>query len=404
MSNQVVKVRERRLRHDATTISECLHTFCRKCIYNKISDEELECCPICNTDLGCVPLEKLRPDHNLQDVRAKIFPFKRRKVKAPEVVLPVTLPVKRKERSLSSLVVSTPRVSTQTTMTGRRTKSVARKATALRGSGFSIEKLIKKEEDSVGERPASSSSPETLNKFTQNIRQNSPSAEPSIHSTPNKETENGAESWEGKFDLWKPLNCLVEVANRTKSLKFNSQGSAVKSNLCMFLMVNRKSKPKLRNMDVNLKFKMKNKHHSFVQGSPRRAAAFGELGISPQAVLNAVNNHKRRTGSIWFSLVASEDQDASLPQISSNFLRIKDVNVPVSFIQKYLMRKLDLTSETEVEIKCMGQPVLPTLQLHNLVDLWLQTASTSQRVPASIGSSGKEFVMVLAYARKLIDP
>ncbi|RVW54948.1 E3 ubiquitin protein ligase DRIP2 [Vitis vinifera] len=82
----------------------------------------------------------------------------------------------------------------------------------------------------------------------------------------------------------------------------------------------------------------------------------------------------------------------------------RDVNVPVSFIQKYLMRKLDLTSETEVEIKCMGQPVLPTLQLHNLVDLWLQTASTSQRVPASIGSSGKEFVMVLAYARRLLDP
>ncbi|RVX20445.1 E3 ubiquitin protein ligase DRIP1 [Vitis vinifera] len=246
------------------------------------------------------------PDHNLQDVRAKIFPFKRRKVKAPEVVLPVTLPVKRKERSLSSLVVSTPRVSTQTTMTGRRTKSVARKATALRGSGFSIEKLIKKEEDSVGERPASSSSPETLNKFTQNIRQNSPSAEPSIHSTPNKETENGAESWEGKFDLWKPLNCLVEVANRTKSLKFNSQGSAVKSE-------------PMHVPDESVKPK------KLCRVRRRRAAAFGELGISPQAVLNAVNNHKRRTGSIWFSLVASEDQegDASLPQISSNFLRIK---------------------------------------------------------------------------------
>lgn len=56
----------------------------------------------------------------------------------------------------------------------------------------------------------------------------------------------------------------------------------------------------------------------------------------------------------------------------------------------------------QVEIKCMGQPVLPTLQLHNLVDFWLQTASASERVPAlSCGSSGKEFVMVLAYARKL---
>ena len=52
----------------------------------------------------------------------------------------------------------------------------------------------------------------------------------------------------------------------------------------------------------------------------------------------------------------------------------------------------------------MGQTVLPTIQLHNLVDLWLQAASTSQRVPASIGSSGKEFVMVLSYSRNLLDP
>ena len=39
-----------------------LNPVCRKCIYDKISDEELECCPICNIDLGCVPLEKLRLD------------------------------------------------------------------------------------------------------------------------------------------------------------------------------------------------------------------------------------------------------------------------------------------------------------------------------------------------------
>ncbi|KAK7270652.1 hypothetical protein RJT34_25963 [Clitoria ternatea] len=60
----------------------------------------------------------------------------------------------------------------------------------------------------------------------------------------------------------------------------------------------------------------------------------------------------------------------------------RDGSVPVSFIQKYLMKKLDLTSETEVEIKCMGQPVLPTLRLNNLVELWLDTtASTSLRTP-----------------------
>nr|POE81432.1 cdpk-related kinase 7 [Quercus suber] len=33
---------------------------CKKCIYEKILDEEMDCCPVCNIDLGCLPVEKLR--------------------------------------------------------------------------------------------------------------------------------------------------------------------------------------------------------------------------------------------------------------------------------------------------------------------------------------------------------
>lgn len=113
----------------------------------------------------------IRPDHNLQDVRARIFPFKKRKVEAPENAPSVTLPVRRKERSLSSLVVNTPRVTSQNAMTGRRSKAVARKTSALRGSRFPIEKPVKKEEDSAEDRAESSSSLETQNKLTQNVRQ-----------------------------------------------------------------------------------------------------------------------------------------------------------------------------------------------------------------------------------------
>ena len=90
-------------------------------------------------------------------------------MQAPEVVPSITPPIRRKERSLSSLVVSTPRVSTQTGTTGRRSKSVARKA--LRGSTFSVEKPVRKEGSSGEDQLDSASSPETLNKFTQNIRQ-----------------------------------------------------------------------------------------------------------------------------------------------------------------------------------------------------------------------------------------
>ncbi|XP_027351752.1 E3 ubiquitin protein ligase DRIP2 isoform X2 [Abrus precatorius] len=428
MSNQVVRVRRdtiaacmtcplcNKLFREATTISECLHTFCRKCIYDKITDEELESCPICNIDLGCVPLEKLRPDHSLQDVRAKVFPLKGRKVKAPEVVTSVPLPARRKERSLSSLVVSTPRVSSQATMTGRRTKPT-RKASGLRTTTFSIEKPIKKEEELLEDHPESSSSPDTSNKFAQNSGQ-SLSPHEGSQSAPNKGSENGAEPGDAKLDLWKPLNCLVEVASRSKSFKSNVQGSDAKLET---IQVNESDsqvqKPKIKENKRKAKIEDEKigpypvssdtaKPNKLRRIRKKKEPAFGESGISPQAVLDSTSNRILRTSPIWFSLVASENQegDAPLPQIPASYVRIKDGSVPVSFIQKYLMKKLDLTSETEVEIKCMGQPVLPTLRLHNLVELWLETASTSQRIPATIGSSAKDFVMVLAYARKVPHP
>ncbi|KAL3517646.1 hypothetical protein ACH5RR_020235 [Cinchona calisaya] len=425
LSNQVVEVRREtiaacmtcplcnKLFRDATTISECLHTFCRKCIYKKLSDEEIECCPICNIDLGCVPSEKLRPDHNLQYVRAKIFPYKRKKVKAPEIPSSVTLPVRRKERSLSSLVVSTPRVSTQSGMTGRRSKSIARKS--LRGSSFSIEKPVKKEEDSSGDHPESFSSPGTQNKFTQNIRQYSSNGDPSVHSVADKETKNGAETWEGKVDLWKPLNCLVEVANRSKSSKFSSQGSAAKSEH-LYSGENDGHARKTKGKEHGQKSKLqdeKNTNESSALDSERpkklrrirqkKAPAIGDFNVTPQAVLDGVSDtYEKRINPIWFSLVATKDQDghASLPQISASYLRIKDVNITVSFIQKYLMRKLDLPTEDEVEIRCMGQLLVPTLPLNELVDLWLRSR-TPETVSAIIGSSAKDFMMVLAYGRKI---
>lgn len=110
-----------------------------------------------------------RADHNLQDVRAKIFPYKRRRVKAPEVVASVTLPLRRKERSLSSLVVNTPRVSTQTPLTGKRSRFNSRKK--YRGPSFSVEKRAKKEDDSMDDCQESSSSPETSNRIKRNSKQ-----------------------------------------------------------------------------------------------------------------------------------------------------------------------------------------------------------------------------------------
>ncbi|KAL5702076.1 RING-type E3 ubiquitin transferase [Ranunculus cassubicifolius] len=393
-----------KLFRDATTISECLHTFCRKCIYKIFTVDELERCPKCNIHLGCAPVEKLRPDHSLQDVRAKIFPFKRRKVSAPESMASISLPVRRKERSLSSLVVSTPRVSTQTSMTGRRTKSFARKSVGIRGSSISMEQSVKKEEGSMEGDLESSSSRETLSKLAHPKRQTSGN----VYNNSNKQEENDTENLSDKLDVWKPLNCLVEAANRTKPIKFQMQGSDVKSENPHGGSRTPKGKVRKhlnrRQVDEDngstsatlAKSKKLNKTRR------RRTSAANDFGgLSAQAV---ASSYKRDINSpIWFKLVASEDQerDKSLPPLKSSYLRVKDGDIPVSFIQKYLMMKLELASETEVEITCRGQPVDPALHLHKLVDLWLTTASRSERIKATVGSSAKDFVMVLAYRRKI---
>ncbi|CAN6209498.1 unnamed protein product [Urochloa humidicola] len=70
----------RGLVRDATAISECLHAFCRQCIYDKVEKEGIKCCPTCGAHLGNAPKERLRPDRSLQNIRSVIFPAKTRKV------------------------------------------------------------------------------------------------------------------------------------------------------------------------------------------------------------------------------------------------------------------------------------------------------------------------------------
>ncbi|XP_008788123.1 E3 ubiquitin protein ligase DRIP2-like isoform X1 [Phoenix dactylifera] len=397
-----------KLLRDATTITECLHTFCRKCILEKLNDEEVDCCPICNIDLGCTPIEKLRPDHNLQEVRAKIFPFKRRNANAPEVVPPTQLPVRRKERSLSSLVVNTPRIATQTGLTGRRTKA-ARRAAALRGLGPVINHSIKKEDISAEKQAENSNSTEMLSKMTQNRRQTFSKAEPS-NLRPSKDTENGGESLLDKNELWKRL---VEAANRTKSPKSSPRGPVMKVEQINGVDNEVQSHKAKGREHLNKSKVHEEKNESIpmppvmvrtrrLQGNCRKRK---ELGTSTQMLLDSASaQRERRINQVWFSLVPSFDQegDSPLPQIPANYLRIKDGNLTVSFIQKYLAKKLNIASEAEVEIKCRGQPVNPILTLHNLVDTWLRGES-SQTVQASSGTSGKEFVMVLAYGRRKVS-
>nr|XP_048335843.1 E3 ubiquitin protein ligase DRIP1-like [Ziziphus jujuba var. spinosa] len=86
MSNNLVKLKKRpfldclacplckNLLKDPTTVSVCLHTFCKHCIYQKLEEDVRNCCPVCNTYLGFFPEQLLRPDHNLRDLTVQILP------------------------------------------------------------------------------------------------------------------------------------------------------------------------------------------------------------------------------------------------------------------------------------------------------------------------------------------
>lgn len=399
-----------RLIRDATTISECLHSFCRKCIFNKLTDEEGDCCPICQIDLGCLPEEKLRPDHNLQDVRSKIFPYKRRKVNNSEIVQSIVLPVRRKERSLSSLVVNTPRMVTHTSLTGRRTKAAARKASTSHGSNPVIDEPKKKEcyNDDDG---ADSSSTETLSRTSHSRRLPSSNLE-TLNHTLSKDIENIPEVY--KSELWRPLNCLVEAANRTKCIKSNLQTPTIqveKTN-----GPNNEShiqRTKFREHSNKIKVKDEKNNHistSLATVKCRRMQCISrkrkDQGPSAQAVLDVADAaRERKICPVWLSLHSSSQQkgDLPLPQISAPYLRIREGNMPVSSLQKYLVKKLNLANVDEVEIACRGQLVNPTSSLHDLIEQWLHHGP-SQRVQTSVGTSAKDFIMILTYMRKTLPP
>ncbi|KAL6637260.1 hypothetical protein ACP70R_024832 [Stipagrostis hirtigluma subsp. patula] len=368
----------RRLLRDATTVSECLHTFCRKCIYQKFNDEEVECCPVCNKNLGCTPVEKLRADHSLQDLRSKLFPFKRKKIKAEEVPSPVSLPSKIKERSISSLVVNTPKVK-PTGLTGRRTRAVARKAaTSLRDLGPIIEDPVKKENDSSDSYSQNSNLPANSGKVPQTRRQISSNAEASNNSS-NKDAEDDNKELVDKAELWQPLNCLVEAANKTKSFRSSSHNPVVKgqqlngsssstyANKIKAREHLQKSKIEDDKKDVPMPPALPRRK---VQGTGRRRRGL-QAPADPKPDAAATQNEKKYS-SIWFSLVASFDQqgDPPLPQIPSQYLRIKDGNVPASSIQKYLMQKLSLPSESESGNKVLraaSEPYATSAQFSGVV-------------------------------------
>eukprot|EP00249_Psilotum_nudum_P004268 c17806_g1_i1 orf=414-3008(+) len=120
-----------------------------------------------------------------------------------------------------------------------------------------------------------------------------------------------------------------------------------------------------------------------------------------------ITKPSRGQPDVWFSLQAAENlsEDRQLPRLRKTYLRIKDGHMTISLVKKYVAVKLGLTSDTQVDIACRGQIVLPNVSLQQVRDIiWLSNqhqngenfSFTSSDVSCS---SSKDHIMVLTYQR-----
>ncbi|KAL5224814.1 hypothetical protein ABZP36_011453 [Zizania latifolia] len=75
----------------------------------------------------------------------------------------------------------------------------------------------------------------------------------------------------------------------------------------------------------------------------------------------------------WFVLRAAQNQrrEPPLPQIPRSFLRVRDGRMTVRVVMMYLVNKLGLEDDLQLEITCRGQRLLPEMTLQHVRDsIW----------------------------------
>lgn len=137
----------------------------------------------------------------------------------------------------------------------------------------------------------------------------------------NEENKDGDEPWDSKLD-WKPLNFLVEVANRTKPPKSSaSQGSGSKSE---HALASRNQFQGSKTKTKDKKSKCKREDEKSNNGDPttsetatpkrlrrtrrkRSATTFGDSRNLSQPDESSAKQESRN-GPVWFSLVTFNDK------------------------------------------------------------------------------------------------
>ncbi|XP_018436566.1 E3 ubiquitin protein ligase DRIP2-like isoform X2 [Raphanus sativus] len=274
-----------------TNITECNHIFCRKCIEDKFTVENLKACPVCNVDLGVAPLNKLKLDNTWDYLKQKFF--------------------KPKKKSLASLGATS---SGGSILPDALEQKKLGKQNNVSAGASTSKGCIQKENHSGKDK-------EEISVLSDDLDKSLSTTDKSNHTALVAETEitqNGKE---------KQKTVLTE---RISGKKPKNKGKEKQESFSTPRKVSGQ--------------KGKGKAYSFPPvWKPRMHVDMSSGGTSSQT--EASNN------KVWFSLIAVlPNQNINrplLPQISSQYIRT-DGNLPVSYVKKYVAKKLGLQSENEV--------------------------------------------------------
>ncbi|KAJ4794953.1 hypothetical protein LUZ62_046199 [Rhynchospora pubera] len=108
----------------------------------------------------------------------------------------------------------------------------------------------------------------------------------------------------------------------------------------------------------------------------------------------------RPQSGLWFVLQASRNQrrEPWLPQISRSFIRIRDGRMTISMVMKYLVNRLGLEHESQVEIACKAQRLHPAMTLEHVRDNIWSSREAGPSLP-SPSSTVTDHLMTLEYGR-----
>ncbi|GMH27393.1 hypothetical protein Nepgr_029236 [Nepenthes gracilis] len=140
----------------------------------------------------------------------------------------------------------------------------------------------------------------------------------------------------------------------------------------------------------------------FFTDRPFHQAHIGVHGAGPSSYMRVIEPPRRSHSGIWFMLLASQNQakEPFLPQVAKSYIRIKDGTMTVRLLMKYLANKLELDSESEVEITCRGQKLGGFLTLQHVRDnIWSPRDPVTLPAHDSSSSTATDQLMLLHYGR-----